>query len=208
VSTVFEISKDMRLTTFNHASPVTTDQDLTIKFFEKFVGLKSKGSFPDPDQAGTSVVAIGNEDRPDFLRYLASPNASYGRVGKGSIHHIAMAVEDDAEQLKILRHLNDLGWRNSGIIDRFWFHSLYFRDPDGNLLEIATKNPGYTADEPQEALGTRLVLPRWVEPKRKEIEEFLKRTDENNPGDWPPKYPVTPALPEAIPEAVKLNGRR
>jgi glyoxalase family protein len=206
IPTVKELSKDMRLTTFNHASPITTDPELTVKFFEKFVGLKKHLALPDPDQAGTGIVGIGNDDRVDFLRYLTSPNATYGQVGKGSIHHIAMTVEDDAAQLKIMRHLNGVGWRNSGIIDRFWFHSLYFRDPDGNLLEVATKNPGYTADEPQESLGTRLSLPQWVEPKRKEIEEFLKRTDESNPGGWPPKYPITPALPEALPQTAKLGG--
>jgi glyoxalase family protein len=206
--TVTEIGDDMKLTTFNHASPITTDPGLTVQFFEKFVGLQNKLTLPDPDQASTSIVSIGNDRRPDFLRYLASPSASYGQVGKGSIHHIAMAVEDDSDQLKIMRHLNDVGWRNSGIIDRFWFHSLYFRDPDGNLLEIATKNPGYTADEPQETLGTRLALPRWVEPRREEIEAFLKRTDSDNPGTWPPRYPVTHTLPEALPEATKPLDRR
>ncbi len=205
---VREMGSDMRLTAFNHASPITADSNLTVKFFEKFLGLKNKLTFPDPDQAGTKVVTIGNDESPDFLRYLSSPSASYGRVGKGSIHHIAMAVEDDADQLKMLRHLDAVGWRNSGIVDRFWFHSLYFRDPDGNLLEIATKNPGYTADEPREALGTRLVLPRWVEPRRREIEAFLRRTDEKNPATWPPGYPAVPAQPEALPVAPNTDGER
>ena len=96
------------------------------------------------------------------------------------------------------RHLDDVGIGNSGIIDRFWFHSLYFRDPDGNLLEVATKGPGYTADESRETLGSRLVLPKWVEPRRTEIEAFLRKTDAGNPVSWPPVYPLTPKRPEAL----------
>ena len=195
---VTAITKDMRLTTFDHASPITSDPKLTAAFFEKFLGLKSSFFLRDPDEKSTTIHGIGNGARPDFIRYLASQKAREGLVGIGSVHHIAMAVEDDRDQLKIKRHLDDVGVQNSGIIDRFWFHSLYFRDPDGNLLEIATKGPGYAADESPETLGSRLVLPKWVEPRRTEIEAFLRKTDEENPVAWPPSYPATPALPEAL----------
>ncbi len=197
--TVTEIGPDMKLSTFNHASPITTDPEITIKFFDKFIGLKNNFTIPNPDQKGTTILAIGNDDRPDFLRYLTSPKAPDGFVGEGSIHHIAMAVEEDEDQLRILRRLNDVGIENSGVIDRFWFHSLYFRDPDGNLLEIATKNPGYTADEPLEKLGSNLVLPRWLEPRRGEIEAALKRIDAKNHSRWPSKFPETPSPPETLP---------
>lgn len=196
--TVTEISQDMKLTTFNHASPLTSDHDLTARFFEKFLGLKNNFTIPNPDQRDTAILVIGNEDHPDFLRYLTSSTAPHGFVGDGSIHHIAMAVEGDEEQLKFMRHLNDIGIRNSGIINRFWFKSLYFRDPEGNLLEIATKTPGYNVDEPLDKLGSQLVLPSWLEPRRPEIEAALRRTDENNPLKWPPSYPPTPAPPETL----------
>jgi glyoxalase family protein len=195
---VTAITNGMRLTTFDHASPIASDPKLTARFFEKFVGLKGVSSLPDPDQGDATILAIGNSERPDFIRYLASERAREGFVGRGSVHHIAMAVEDDRDQLRIKRHLDEVGIGNSGIIDRFWFHSLYFRDPDGNLLEVATKGPGYTADESRETLGSRLVLPKWVEPRRTEIEAFLKKTDEGNPVSWPPVYPPTPNRPEAL----------
>ena len=198
VPRVTAITGDMRLTTFDHASPISSDPKLTARFFEKFVGLKNNFSLADPDQEDATILAIGNSARPDFIRYLVSGAAREGNVGRGSVHHIAMAVEDDRDQLKIMRHLDEVGIGNSGIIDRFWFHSLYFRDPDGNLLEVATKGPGYTADESRETLGSRLVLPKWVEPKRVEIEAFLKKTDEGNPVAWPPVYPATPPRPEAL----------
>ncbi len=195
---VGSLSSEMRLTTFDHASPITSNPKLTASFFEKFVGLKNRFSLPDPDERGTTIMAVGNDARPDFIRYLASERASRGNVGIGSIHHVAMAVEDDRDQLKIMRHLDDVGIQNSGVIDRFWFHSLYFRDPDGNLLEVATKGPGYAVDERPDALGSRLVLPMWVEPRRREIEAFLQKIDETNPVDWPPRYPATPEMPEAL----------
>ncbi|HYY90375.1 MAG TPA: VOC family protein [Candidatus Dormibacteraeota bacterium] len=192
------ISREMKLTTFHHASPINYDPEITANFFDKFLGLTNKLSIPNPDQIGTNILGIGSSEQPSFLRYLVAPKPTEGYVGEGSIHHIAMAVEDDEAQQKILRQLNRVGVNNSGIIDRFWFHSLYFRDPDGNLLEIATKNPGYAVDEPEEKLGSSLVLPKWLEPRREEIESSLKLTDANNRAEWPPDYPRTSSQPEAV----------
>jgi glyoxalase family protein len=192
------ITNEMKLTTLHHASPLTHDPETTAEFFDKFLGLKDEFTIPNPDQSGTEILGIGTEERPGFLRYLAKTRPPEGYVGEGSIHHIAMAVEDDEAQQKIMKRLNEVGIENSGVIDRFWFHSLYFRDPDGNLLEIATKNPGYTADEPMDKLGTSLVLPRWLEPRRTEIESALKLTDANNHGKWPPEYQKVRSPPEAL----------
>jgi glyoxalase family protein len=207
-SPVSEISPDMRLVRFNHATPVANDVKLTSLFYDKLLGLQNSTTKPNPDQGETNILEIGNEENPDFMRYIVSEDASQGFVGNGNVHHIAMAVEDDESQIKIMRHLNNIGIQNSGIIDRFWFHSLYFRDPDGNLLEIATKGPGYAADESPDQLGSKLVLPSWVEPQRKEIEIFLKETDSKNSQTWPPKYPKVHSPPEALVLAPKLSISR
>lgn len=195
---VDQISEEMKLSSFSHASPLTRDPETLSRFMEKALGLKSFLR-ANPDEEGTSVLGVGNVSRPDFLRYLSARAAPRGYVGIGNVHHIAMAVEDDLEQLKVLRALERVGIRNSGIIDRFWFHSLYFRDPDGNLLEVATKNPGYTVDEPNSTLGTKLVLPSWLEPRRSEIQGALDQQDGNDPARWPPaSYPPVPLPPEKL----------
>ncbi len=195
---VSEITPDMRLSTFNHATPVSSDASLTARFLEKFVGLKNSSKRANPNQEGTEILAIGNDEQPDFLRYIATPRAPDGFVGIGNIHHVAMAVEEDEDQLRIMRHLNNTGVGNSGIVDRFWFKSLYFRDPDRNLLEIATKRPGYSADEPLDKLGSKLVLPAWLEPTRQKIEKKLNEQDLKNAGAWPPTYPLTTSPVESL----------
>jgi glyoxalase family protein len=195
---VKETTADMKLIKFDHASPLSSDSHVTHKFLEKLVGLESFSERANPDQEGTSLAEIGSPENPGFLKYLTAPAAKTGMVGKGNIHHIAVAVEEDEDQLRIKRSLDDAGIRNSGIIDRFWFRSLYFRDPDYNLLEVATKKPGYGVDEPPEKLGTSLVLPKWLEGSRSKIEEALKETDSKGSRAWPPKYEPVHSPPESL----------
>ncbi len=201
--TIEQIRPEMRLVKFDHATPIANDSGKTVTFFDRLLGLKNLFTKRNPDQTGTSILAIGNEERPDFLRYIVFNEASQGSVGIGNVHHVAMAVEDDSDQLKVMKRLNEMGIRNSGVIDRFWFHSLYFRDPNGNLLEIATKGPGYTRDEPLERLGSKLILPPWEEPRRTEIEKALNETDSKNPVRWPPMYPFVASSPESLIAANK-----
>jgi glyoxalase family protein len=196
---VKEVTPDMKLVKFDHASPLSSDSNVTHKFLENLVGLEGFSERANPDQEGTSLAEVGSGDNPGFLKYLTVPDARTGMVGRGNIHHIAVAVEEDEDQLKIKRKLDDEGVRNSGVIDRFWFKSLYFRDPDYNLLEVATKKPGYGVDEPPDKLGTSLVLPKWLEGSRGEIVAALKETDSKGTKAWPPKYEPVPSPPESIP---------
>lgn len=191
-----EVTPEMKLAKFDHASPLSSDPEVTHKFLETFVGLEGFIERANPDQEGASLAEIGSAENPGFMKYLVSPGARTGMVGKGNIHHIAVAVEEDEDQLKIKRRLDDAGIRNSGVVDRFWFKSLYFRDPDDNLLEVATKKPGYAVDEPPEKLGTSLVLPKWLEGSREKIEEALRQTDLQGSRVWPPRYEAVPAHPE------------
>lgn len=194
-----QFTSEMKLVKFDHASPLSSESLVTHKFHEKLLGIEGFSERPNPDQPGTTLAEVGTSDNPGFLRYLTSPTAQTGMVGRGNIHHIALAVEEDEDQLRIKRSLDDAGIHNSGIIDRFWFRSLYFRDPDYNLLEIATKKPGYGVDEPADKLGASLVLPKWLEGSRGKIEAALRETDSRGSRTWPPSYEPVPSPPESLP---------
>ncbi|WP_002148720.1 ring-cleaving dioxygenase [Bacillus cereus] len=95
------------------------------------------------------------------------------RPGKGSIHHLAIRVKNDEELSYWNEAVKDKGFQSTGIIDRFYFKSLYFRESNGILFEIATDGPGFTVDSAVEKLGKELDLPPFLEERRKEIEEKL-----------------------------------
>lgn len=107
------------------------------------------------------------------LHLRVEPNLPQARQGAGSVHHVAFNIEMDqyaawTERLKSMRI------PNSGPIDRYWFKSLYFREPNGILIELATDGPGFQADEPMDKLGETLSLPPFLEAKRASIEAKLK----------------------------------
>jgi len=104
---------------------------------------------------------------------LCLPDSSTGRVAAGSVHHIAFRARDEREQLQWREQLVDLGFNVTPVIDRIYFHSIYFREPGGVLFEIATEPPGFTLDEKLEELGTHLRLPPWLDSARSQIEKIL-----------------------------------
>lgn len=108
-----------------------------------------------------------------IIDLLCQPDAAMGRVAAGSVHHIAFRARDQAEQLQWRERLVDLGYNVTPVIDRTYFHSIYFREPGGVLFEIATDPPGFTLDEKLEELGTHLQLPPWMEATRSQIEQIL-----------------------------------
>jgi glyoxalase family protein len=101
------------------------------------------------------------------------PEAARGRWGTGGIHHVAWRVADEQEQTAIRESVQAAGRRPTEFIDRFWFTSVYFREPGGVLFELATDGPGFGRDEAMEKLGESLILPPWLEPHREEIEKEL-----------------------------------
>jgi glyoxalase family protein len=94
-------------------------------------------------------------------------------MGPGAVHHIAFRVSDDATQEEWQTKLLGLGYHVSPVMDRNYFHSIYFREPGGILFEIATDPPGFTADETPEELGTALKLPSQYEKNRADLERAL-----------------------------------
>lgn len=96
------------------------------------------------------------------------------KPGRGSVHHIAIRIADQSELRQWAKRVEEKGFRSSGIIDRHYFYSLYFRESNGILFELATDGPGFQADEPIEKLGETLALPPFLEERREEIEAKLK----------------------------------
>ncbi|MGJ9460655.1 ring-cleaving dioxygenase [Oceanobacillus sp. CF4.6] len=109
------------------------------------------------------------------VRYLDGP---IERPGRGSIHHLAIRVRNESELLYWEEQVKQRGFHSSGIVDRFYFKSLYFRESNGILFEIATEGPGFTIDGEVERLGEKLDLPPFLEERRKEIEENLNPIEE------------------------------
>ena len=137
--------------------------------------MRRARTYAAPDAPGVTVhvYAMGDGGPAAELHVRVEPDLPPARQGAGGVHHVAFRVRDEeyghwADRLRSLRV------RNSGPVDRFWFRSLYAREPNGILCEIATDGPGFATDEPLEALGERLSLPPFLEPQRAAIEHNLK----------------------------------
>lgn len=110
----------------------------------------------------------------DFVDIEWSPGAAQGMGGSGTIHHLAFATPDDGTQLDVREKLLSKGYHVTQVMDRQYFHSIYFREPGGILFEIATNPPGFAIDEAPEKLGEELKLPVWYENVRDKIEAGLQ----------------------------------
>ncbi|MEX0954123.1 MAG: VOC family protein [Rhizobiaceae bacterium] len=122
-------------------------------------------------------LAIPDGNGADFVEIESLPLVNPARQGAGSVHHIAFAVADRAEQLAVRQALVDTGYVVTPVIDRDYFFSIYFRTPGGVLFEVATNEPGFARDEPLEHLGEELRLPKQHEHLRARLEEYLQPID-------------------------------
>jgi glyoxalase family protein len=120
------------------------------------------------------VYEMGEGGPAAELHVAVDPSLPIAVQGAGAVHHVAFRTPDNAQYDAWAERLNELRVPNSGKIDRFYFRSLYFREPNGVLFEIATDGPGFAADEPADKLGETLALPPFLEPRRQEIEARLK----------------------------------
>ena len=105
---------------------------------------------------------------------MVEPSRPAARQGAGGVHHLALRTPDDETYRGWVDRLQALRMPSSGPVDRYYFRSLYFRDPGGVLFEIATDGPGFATDEPMDSLGESLALPPFLEPRRAAIEAGLK----------------------------------
>ena len=124
-------------------------------------------------EGGRYRFAIGEGGAGRTLDIVCRPAGPQATSGAGTVHHIAWRVSDDAAQEARRKQLTEAHYNVSPVMDREYFHSIYFREPGGVLFEIATDPPGFTVDEPLESLGTHLKLPAQYEPARQQIEQVV-----------------------------------
>ncbi len=145
----------------------------TAAFLTDILGMRRDRSFVAADGGDTHVFAMGAGGLMAEVHVRAEPALPTARQGAGGVHHVAFRIPDAAYD-EWVDKLRRLGVRSSGPVDRFYFRSMYTREPGGILCEIATDGPGFSADEPVDQLGTRLALPPFLEPNRAKIEAGLK----------------------------------
>ncbi len=117
---------------------------------------------------------VRSEDGIARIRVSAPLSGRLGRAGIGGVHHVAFRVRDDAHLLAFRERIESAGLQTSGYVDRYYFHSLYFREPGGVLFELATDGPGMAIDEDGSTLGNRVSIPPFLEARRTEIEAGLR----------------------------------
>jgi glyoxalase family protein len=142
--------------------------EVTGAFLVDGLGMQKVGVEDGWHRYSTGPAASGR-----YVELREIPDGARGRWGTGIVHHVAWRVPDDPSELAVRMRVHHAGASPTEVIDRFWFHSVYFKEPGGVLFELATDGPGFAVDEKPEHLGQSLVLPPWLEQHRKEIEAGL-----------------------------------
>lgn len=146
----------------------------TARLLTETLGFRQSGSYQSEQQSTVYVYEVGPGGPGAEVHLDVHPELPHGRPGIGGVHHVAFRTPDDNEHQQWRARLSSVVGSVTPIIDRFYFHSIYFREPGGVLFEIATDGPGFTTDEDLEHLGEQLALPPFLEPYRKEIEANLQ----------------------------------
>ncbi len=158
-----EIPAELALQGFEGARAYSAAPQASAALLEQLMGAAPRGDGDGWELRGAK--------RGGWIA-LDTPPEERGRQSAGVVHHIAWYTTD-AEQGEWLERLHSAGIPNSGIIDRHYFHSVYFREPGGVLFELATEEPGFTVDGSIEDLGKRIILPPWLESRREDVERRL-----------------------------------
>jgi len=178
-SPVAEVTEEMALSGIHHITGITDDLDQAHEFYEKALGLRMIKKTLNQDDAETRHYFWAHYDGDTVgahssLTFFGWPGSTHSaRGGAGQTHHIAFRASSEEEQAAWREHLLGMGVQVTPVQDRKYFKSIYFRAPDGLLLEIATDGPGFTVDEEPGELGRGLQLPDWMEPDRGRIEAEL-----------------------------------
>jgi len=152
------------------------DPRLTHTLLTEVMGLRPVREYAHPEQPGDTVhvYEMGGGGPHAELHVAVQPGLPRSRLGAGGVHHVAFRTPTEEEYHAWTARLREAGVHSSGEIDRYYFRSLYFREPNGVLFEIATDGPGFAVDEDPATLGEQVVLPPFLEPQRARIVANLK----------------------------------
>lgn len=142
----------------------------------QLLGFREKSRIPAIAEGQDEIIIMEAGEGGSGAEVHLEPNdfLPVEQQGSGGVHHVAFRVDDEEELAKWADVLNRTGLPNSGLVERYYFQSLYFREPNGILFEFATDGPGFATDEPFETLGESLALPPFLESRRESIEANIK----------------------------------
>ncbi len=177
---------DTKLVPAEHAIRGLHSVELSVSQEDATAGMLTEGlglNFSTQD-SNRLRFAAGDGGPGALVDVLVTPDAPRGLVAAGTVHHVAWRAPDEPTQKAWREELVEKGVNVTSILDRQYFRSIYFREPGGTLLEVATDEPGFAIDEPLLELGRALKLPPWLEPRREDIQHMLPKLNlpaENNP---------------------------
>ncbi|MFN3853216.1 MAG: ring-cleaving dioxygenase [Phreatobacter sp.] len=148
--------------------------DPTDAVLTHVMGMRKARTYTLDGGATVHAYEMGPGGPAAEYHVAVEPGLPPARQGAGAVHHVAFRTPDEKDYRGWIDRLNGFRIPNSGAVDRYYFRSLYFREPNGILFEIATDGPGFDVDEPLETIGERLALPPFLEPQRAAIERGLK----------------------------------
>jgi glyoxalase family protein len=150
--------------------------DLTARILTEVLNMRKvrEYAYPEAPNAGVHVFEMGPGGAAAELHVVVEPGAPLPTQGAGGVHHVAFRTADREHLHAWADRLTEFGLRSSGEVERYYFRSLYFREPNGILFEVATDGPGFAVDESLDQLGERLSLPPFLESRRAQIEAGLQ----------------------------------
>ncbi|MFU8802195.1 MAG: ring-cleaving dioxygenase [Bradymonadaceae bacterium] len=163
------LNEDVAIRGFHTVTLLTEGYEHSVKLLTEVFG------FEQTHIAGERYRFVTAGTQVPALDLLCCPDRQRGRIGAGSVHHVAWHLDDDDDHQILQRELADRGFNVTPVIDRQYFSSIYFREPGGVLFEVATKSPGFTVDEDEEMLGHKLQLPPQHRHLREKLEQRLPR---------------------------------
>jgi glyoxalase family protein len=162
------VPAEHQLRGFHSVRTLVRSMDGTKQVLEDGLGFAQAGQ-----DGSRHRFTVGDGNPGEIVDVIVDANAPNGTFGPGVVHHVAWRVSDDEHEMEVRSQVEQIGLNPTPQIDRFWFKSVYFREPGGVLYELATDGPGFDRDEDMDALGEKLILPPWLEPKRAAIEKAL-----------------------------------